>query len=136
MHRSRFISDIPTNARYDHSITQIVSRGIFSKVPRGTKTSDETVEEEEKEGRRRRKKEERTYANWQLGITRKKLEQASWKIINIPPYKSPNISQQNVCISTITLSPCSKIGHKETNFRVSRIIASSWQVLPPCVRIV
>lgn len=56
MHRSRFISDIPTNARYDHSITQIVSRGIFSKVPRGTKTSDETVEEEEKEGGKKKKK--------------------------------------------------------------------------------
>lgn len=141
MHRSRFISDIPTNAIVPRdTIIQLPKsylEGYFLKCLAARKRRTKPSRKRRKrEGRRRRKKEERTYANWQLGITRKKLEQASRKIINIPPYRSPNISQQNACISTITLSPCSKIGHKETNFRVSRIIAGSWQVLPPRVRIV
>lgn len=38
----------------------------------------------ERRRKRKKKKEERTYANWQLEIARKKLEQASWKIIKIP----------------------------------------------------
>lgn len=74
-----------SSSRYDHSITQIVSRGIFSKVPRGTKTSGETVEEEEKG-----KKKKRGTNVCKLAARDshgKKLEQASWKIIKTPPYR-------------------------------------------------
>lgn len=52
-------------------------------MPRGTKTSRKRRKGEEKK-KKKKKKEERTYANWQLEIARKKLEQASWKIIKIP----------------------------------------------------
>lgn len=106
MHRSRFISDIPTNAIVPRdTIIQLPKsylEGYFLKCLAARKRRTKPSRKRRKREGRRRKKEERTYANWQLGITRKKLEQASWKIINIPPYRSPNISQQNACISTIT----------------------------------
>lgn len=95
-----------SSSRYDHSITQIVSRGIFSKVPRGTKTSGETSRKRRKG---RRKKEERTYANWQLEIaTERNWNRLRGKLLKL--HLTGNIKTHEYYYS---FPPVSKIGHKE-----------------------
>lgn len=112
-----------SSSRYDHSITQIVSRGIFSKVPRGTKTSGETSRKRRKG---RRKKEERTYANWQLEIaTERNWSRLRGKLLKL--HLTGNISQRNAWILLLISSCFKNWPQGATNFQEARV---SWV---PCV---
>lgn len=106
-----------SSSRYDHSITQIVSRGIFSKVPRGTKTSGETSRKRRKG---RRKKEERTYANWQLEIaTERNWNRLRGKLLKL--HLTGNISQRNAWILLLISSCFKNWPQGATNFQEARV---------------